>query len=44
MAEAPVVVLYYDEVLRFVQNNVNGLIGNPTGQLDLKRVHIANQK
>ena len=44
MAEAPVVVLYYDEVLRFVQNSVKGLTGNPTGQLDLKRVHIANQK
>ncbi len=44
MTEAPVVVLYYDEVLRFVQKRVIGLTGNPAGQLDLKRVHIANQQ
>ena len=38
MAEAPVVVLYYDEVLRFVQNNVSGIGINPMNLLTLKRV------
>lgn len=38
MSEAPVVPLYYDEVLRFSQKNVRGLSGNPTNQLDLKLV------
>lgn len=42
MSEAPVVVLYYDEVLRFVQNRVHGLTGNPASQLDLKRVSVDN--
>jgi oligopeptide transport system substrate-binding protein len=38
MAEAPVVVLYYDEVLRFVQKNVSGIGINPMNLLTLKRV------
>jgi oligopeptide transport system substrate-binding protein len=38
MQEAPVVVLYYDEVLRFIQNNISGLTANPINLLNLKRV------
>lgn len=36
--EAPVVVLFYDQVLRFTQNNIQGLGINPLNLLDLKRV------
>ena len=38
MQEAPVVVLFYDEVLRFVNRRVEGLGTNPTNLLDLRRV------
>jgi len=38
MAEAPIVPLYYDEVVRFVQKNVSGLEVNPINLLQLKRV------
>ncbi len=38
MEEAPVVVLYYDQVLRFVQNNITGLGSNPMNLLTLKQV------
>ncbi len=37
--EAPVVPLYYDEVIRFTQKNVKGLGINPIDLLDLRRVH-----
>jgi peptide/nickel transport system substrate-binding protein len=36
--EAPVVILYYDEVLRFYQKNISGLTSNPMNLLTLKRV------
>lgn len=36
--EAPVVVLFYDEVVRFVQKNIEGLGINPTNLLELKNV------
>ena len=36
--EAPVVVLYYDEVLRFSQKNISGLGSNPLNLLNLKQV------
>jgi peptide/nickel transport system substrate-binding protein len=36
--EAPVVILYYDQVLRFVQNNIDGLGSNPMNLLVLKNV------
>ncbi len=39
MEDAPVIVLYYDQVLRFVWNNVYGLGGNPMNLLTLKRVY-----
>ncbi len=40
MTEAPVVVLYYDEVLRFVQKPVKGMRANPTNLLDLRSVKL----
>lgn len=40
MTEAPVVVLYYDEVLRFVSKRITDLGSNPTNNLDLTRVRI----
>ena len=43
MQEAPVVVLFYDEVLRFVNKRVQGLGSNPTNLLDLRHVRI-NEK
>ncbi|MFQ5334588.1 MAG: ABC transporter substrate-binding protein [Flavobacteriales bacterium] len=36
--EAPVVPLYYAEVLRFIQNDITGLECNPMNLLTLKRV------
>jgi peptide/nickel transport system substrate-binding protein len=36
--EAPVVVLYYDEVLRFSRKNVSALGSNPLNLLNLKQV------
>lgn len=38
ISEAPIVPLYYDEVLRFYPKNIQGLEGNPMNLLDLKRV------
>lgn len=38
MEEAPVVILYYDRVLRFVQNNIEGIGTNPLNLLTLKSV------
>ena len=36
--DASVIVLFYDEVLRFTQKNVSGLGINPTNLLELKKV------
>ena len=38
MEEAPIVVLYYDQVLRFAQKNIEGLSSNPMNLLILKHV------
>ncbi|MCW3126791.1 MAG: transporter substrate-binding protein [Bacteroidetes bacterium] len=38
--EAPVVPLYYDEVLRFTQKRVKGLSSNGLNLLDMKRVRL----
>ena len=38
--EAPVVPLFYDEVLRFSQKNISGLTANGLNLLNLKRVKI----
>lgn len=40
MSESPVVVLFYDEVLRFAGANIHGLGSNPTNLLDLRCVKI----
>lgn len=42
MDEAPVVVLYYDQVLRFFQENISGLTSNPMNLLNLKYVKKQN--
>ncbi len=42
MEEAPVVILYYDQVLRFVQKNIHGLGSNPMNLLTLKHVKKSN--
>ena len=36
--QAPVVVLYYDQILRFAQRNISGLEPNPMNHLVLKTV------
>jgi len=38
--EAPVMPLYYDEVLRFTQTNISGLPANAQNLLDLRTVKI----
>jgi len=38
MQEAPIISLYYDEVVRFTRQNVNNLGINPINMLDLKKV------
>ena len=40
--DAPVVPLYYNEVVRFVQNNIQGLECNAMNMLTLKRVRKTN--
>jgi peptide/nickel transport system substrate-binding protein len=40
LEEAPVIPLYYDEVIRFVQKYVEGLEVNAMNQLNLKRVRL----
>ncbi len=43
LEKAPFVPLYYDEVVRFSQKNVQGLTVNPINSLNLKRVKIINK-
>ena len=38
MQEAPVVVLYYDQILHFTHKNVHGLRSDAMNMLDLRRV------
>ena len=40
--QAPFILLYYDEVLRFVHPNVEGMIPNPVNMLDLRKVRKVN--
>ncbi len=40
MEEAPVVVLYYDQAVRFVNKRVEGMTANPINLLNLKRVSL----
>lgn len=38
MQQSPVIILFYDQVLRFSGKNISGLGSNPLNLLDLKRV------
>ena len=40
MREAPVVVLYYDQILHFTHKNVSGLRSDAMNTLDLRRVKV----
>ena len=40
--DAPVVPLFYDQVVRLVQNNIDGLTSNPMNTLSLKKVKKRN--
>lgn len=42
MEEAPVMVLYYDQILHFTHKNVSGLQSNAMNALDLRHVRIKN--
>ena len=42
--DAPVVVLYYDEALRFSRKNISGLGSNPLNMLILKQVKKTYEK
>lgn len=39
-SKAPVVPLFYDEMLHFTQNNISGFEENPLNIIDLKRVRV----
>ncbi|RQO30041.1 ABC transporter substrate-binding protein [Taibaiella sp. KBW10] len=39
-SQAPVVPLFYDEMLHFTQNNISGFSENPLNIIDLRRVKI----
>jgi len=43
MTQSPVVILYYDEAVRFVAKRVKGMHMNPINMLNLKRVRIVNE-
>ena len=43
MEEAPMVVLYYDQALRFVRKGITGLGSNPMNMLTLNRVKISRR-
>lgn len=40
ISDAPVVPLFYDQLLHFTQNNVRGFSSNPMNLIDLKRVQL----
>jgi oligopeptide transport system substrate-binding protein len=42
MKDAPVVILFYDKIIRLQQNNIEGLPINPINLLDLKRARKGN--
>lgn len=43
MAQAPFLILYYDQVLRLLNPKVHGLSANAMNMLDLKRVHFSSE-
>jgi len=44
MEDAPVIVLFYDQVLRFSRTNISGLGNNPLNLLELKHVKKAKNE
>lgn len=38
MSYAPVIPLFYDRMLHFTQNNIEGFTSNPMNLIDVKRV------
>ena len=42
MSEAPIIPMFYDEVVRFTRKDVEGLGINPINLLDLKHVKKNN--
>ena len=42
MSDPPMIVLYYDRILRFTNKRVKNFGANPTNLVDLKRVVIEN--
>ena len=44
MEESPIVVLYYDQVLRFIRKGITGLGSNPMNLLTLKRVKFSHSR
>jgi peptide/nickel transport system substrate-binding protein len=44
MSTAPIIPLFYDEVVRFTRKNISGLGINPINLLDLKRVKKSTLK
>jgi peptide/nickel transport system substrate-binding protein len=44
MNESPVIVLYYDEIIRLMQNKVRGFDANPMNTLNLEKVDFVEDK
>lgn len=42
MAESPIIPLFYDEVMHFIQPRVQGWESNSLNLIDLRKVHFAN--
>jgi len=42
MDDAPVIIMYYDQVLLFTRNNISGISRNPVNMLDLRKVKKIN--
>ena len=40
MSYAPLIPLYYDQLLHFTQNNISGFGSNPMNIIELKRVEL----
>lgn len=43
MEESPVIILYYDQAVRFINRRIQGLSNHPMNYLDLKRLNIIEQ-
>jgi oligopeptide transport system substrate-binding protein len=43
MSEAPIIPLFYDQILHFIQNDVTGFSSNPMNIIELKRVKLTGK-